>query len=165
MGRPSSGGIGQDQGRTLLSTHLISLWSWSSYDYHPAVWCESGRTRSLATTSRRNRQWENCGHGIKVTHGRRVSIFQYWERMPGSNVRPWEIRVLSTWEAYLEWDWPLTSWTGQKKHRRSSCTTANTSLAMPEIWHWSKLLARRKHPCCWCPVTRMSEEGRTYPCE
>ena len=116
MGRPSSGGIGQDQGRTLLSTHLILLWSWSSYDYHPAVWCESGGTRSLATTSRRHRQWENCGHGIKVTHRRRVSIFQYWKRMPGSNVQPWEIRVLSTREAYLEWDWPPTTWTDLQKN-------------------------------------------------
>ena len=85
MGRLSSGTIGQDQGRTFLSSHLILLWSWSSYDYHLAVWCKSGRTKSLATRGRRHRQRGNYGHGIKITHRRQVSIFQYWKGMPGSN--------------------------------------------------------------------------------
>ena len=46
---------------------------------------------------------------------------------------------------------PLEQIFKKKKHRRSSCTTAKTSLEMPEIDIEV--------------VTRVSKEGRTYPSE
>ena len=133
----------------LSSAHILSY-----YDPDPVtttiLQCDAsqeGLGAWLREVDWRHRQRENYGHGTKIAHRRRVSIFQYWKGMPGSNVRPWEVWVLSSRKVYLNWDRPLTTWTNlqKKKHRRSSCTTAKTSLEMPEID-----IEVKYWPCHWC---------------